>query len=467
MNIVGPSYTLANRNASVQRAVNLYLQRIEGADKAQFILQSVPGLILRATASGMYRGGIETNIRAFAVFGATLCEVSSAGLLTARGTLNTSSGVVSIAYGLTQVVIVDGSFGYVFTQATNTFVQITSAGFTSATTVQFVDNYFLFSKDRSGQQFQISAINDATNVNALDFASAEGSPDDLVSHLTVQAGTLLFGTLTTELWVNTGAAQFPFERSRGSGFKVGLVACNSLLRVDNGCIWLGRDESGSGIVYRLQGGQPVRISNASIEQAMQSSADITQARAWTYQDKGLTFYGLNAPGLTSTWVYEVSTGTWAERNDLDTSGQLIAGRITGMLFAFSKRFGGDANGKLYELDANTYTNAGDILVRERTSPHDAVPGRLRQTFSQFYIDATTGQALAGDDPQVELSWSNDSGSNYSDPVLRSLGKTGVVLARLLWTRLGMARDRVWRVRFTGNAPFSIIAGAGKSTQGTN
>ena len=467
MNIVGPSYTLANRKASVQRSVNMCLQRLEASEKAQAILQSVPGLIQRASVSGMYRGGIETNTRAFAVFGTILYEVSSAGALTARGTLGSSTGVVSMAYGISQVVIVDGSRGYVLTLATNVFVQITDPDFPGANTVQFVDNYFTFSKDRSGQQFQISAINDATNLNALDFASAESSPDDLVGHLVVQAGILLFGTLTTELWVNTGTADFPFERSRGSGFRVGLVACNSLIRIDNGCAWLGRDESGSGIVYRLVGGQPQRISTAAVEQALQASTNLSQARAWTYQDKGLTFYGLNAPGLTSTWVYEVSTSQWHERCDLDSVGQLAAGRVIGSLFAFRKLFCGDANGFLYQWDANTHTNNGSALVRERTTPHDALPGLTRKFFSQFYLDATTGQALPGQNPQVELSWSDDSGSNYGDPELRSLGRTGVVIERILWTRLGVARDRVWRVRFTGNAPFSIISGSAAATQGKN
>lgn len=467
MNFLGPSYTLANRSASIQRAVNLYLSKVEAADKAQYILQSVPGLITRATVTGEFRGAIETNDRAFVVYGATLYEVAADYTMTSRGTLLTSTGPVSMAYGLSQVAMVDGGCGYVFTLATNVFAQITASAFSGANTVDFSDNYFILSKDRSGQQFQITAINDASTIDALDFASSESAPDDLVGHIAVQAGILLFGTLTCELWVNTGASDFPFERSRGSGFQVGLMASASLKLVDNSPMWIGRDKSGAGLVYRLAGGQPSRISTQAIEQALQASTDLTQARAWVYQDKGLTFYAINAPGLTSTWVYEISTGAWHERCDLDSLGQLAAGRVTGALFAFSKHLCGDANGKLYEWDANTYTNAGDVLVRQRVSPHDAIPGRMRQFFASFWLDATAGGAGQGIDPQVELSYSDDAGKSWSNNLTRSLGRVGEIFARLLWTRLGSSRDRVWSVRCSANAPFSINAAGAQGQPGTN
>lgn len=453
---VGPSYSLNNRKADIQRAVNLYLSGMEAAAKSVATLQSVPGLIRRGTVTGEYRGSIETNDRAFVVFGSSLYELGADYTLTGRGTLNTTTGPVSMAYGLFQVVMVDGANLYVLKLSDNSFQRVTVASFTGATTVDFIDNYFVLTKDRSGQQFQITAINDATLIDGLDFASAESSPDALVSHLVVQAGLLLFGTLTCELWVNTGNADFPFERSRGSGFQVGLMAAASLRLVDNAPMWIGRDKGGAGIVYRLVGGQAQRVSTQAIEQALRLSTDLTQARTWTYQKDGVTFYAINAPGLTSTWVHEASTGTWHERCDLDDVGQYAAGRVTGSLFAFNKHFAADALGGLYEWDENTHTNDGAPLVRERTSPHQAVAGRLWQTFDSFYADVTTGQADQGLDPKVEFSYSNNSGKTWSNPALRSLGKAGEILARLFWTRLGMGRDRVWKLKCSANAPFSII-----------
>ena len=75
----------------------------------------------------------------------------------------------------------------------------------------------------------------------------------------------------------------------------------------------------------------------------------------------------------------------------------------------------------------------------------------------FVLDCTTGAAATGE-PQVELSFSNDGGASFGNPVLRSAGSLGNRYQRLVWRRLGRARDRVWRVRFSADAPFAIVSG---------
>ena len=122
---VGPSYALSTRKASAQRAVNLFLVGMETVSKAPFILQSVPGEVLFCALGAPIRGFIETGSRGFVVAGSTLYELSAAGVATSRGTLATSSGPVDMAWGVTQLVIVDGLHGYVLNLASNSFGQIT------------------------------------------------------------------------------------------------------------------------------------------------------------------------------------------------------------------------------------------------------------------------------------------------------------------------------------------------------
>lgn len=463
---VGPSYTLATRKADAQRTVNMHLVGMETPSKAPFILDSIEGLIALAALGAEIRGSCETGGRAFVVAGSTLYELDSNWVATNRGALRTNTGPVDMVYGLSQLVMVDGANGYVLTLATNVFVQISAAGFYGSTRVGFLDNYFIFTRPNS-QQYEISGINNATSVNALDFASAESQPDNIVGHLIVGDDIMLLGDLTTEFHFNSGNATFPFQRNRGIGFKIGCASAFSAQEIDNRAFWIGKDKNGSGIVYALNGRQAQRISTQAVEQALQASTNISQARAYCYQRNGLTFYCINAPGLTSTWCYELTTGSWAERADNDADGQFKAHRGTVHLYAFGKHVLGDANGNLYEMSKTTYTNAGDPLIRERISPNDAVPGRVRQFFSRFFLDCTTGEAAQGDNPQVELSWSGDSGATWSNPTLRSVGRIGERLARVLWTRLGMGRDRIWRVRFSANAPFAIMDAGADSEKGTS
>lgn len=452
---VGPSYVLATLKASVQRSVNLYLVGMETPSKAPFIMDSVPGLAVFCTLGAPVRGVFKTNDRAFAVAGQALYEINADGTFESRGQLATSTGPVEIEYGLFQLVIVDGTHGYVLTLADNTFQQITTDGFYGSSTVGFIANYFAFIRPDSGQ-FEVSAINDATSVDALNFASAESSPDNLVGLIVDHADLWLFGTLTTEIWAPSGQLDFPLAKRQGVDIEVGLSAVHSVRKIDSTILWIGQDRNGSGIVYRSNVYQQLRISTQAVEQALQASTDLSQARAYCYQEKGLSFYCINAPGLDTTWCYEISTGQWAERADLNPIGQYMAHRGTCHTFAFGMHLIGSDDGNLYRLDRKLYTNSGDPLVRERTSPHGAAPGLNNLFFNKLVLDCTTGEADQGIDTQVELSYSNNSGATWSNPLIRSIGKVGEYFARLVWNRLGFARDRVWRIRYSGNAPFSII-----------
>lgn len=452
---VGPSYALANRKASAQRSVNLYLVGMETAAKAPFIMQSVPGLTLLASLGAEVRGMIFAANRCFVVAGSTLYELSSAWGATAIGTLATSSGCVDMAWGTTQLVIVDGPNGYVLTLATNAFAQISDPAFYGSDRVGYLDGYFIFSKPGS-EEFYLSDLDNALVFDATDTAFALSSPDDIVSFVVAHSELFLFGDYTTEVWYDAAGADFLLAKNKGANIEVGCIAAHSVRKIDNGIMWIGRDRSGSGIVYRMTAYQPTRVSTVAVEEALQASTDLASAVAWVYQKNGLTFWCVNAPGLTSTWCYEVSTGTWHERCDEDELGQLAAGRVTHHCEAFGTHIVGDADGNVYELDESVYTLNGDTLYRMRISPNEVVPSMDRIFYSAFVADLTTGEAPQGVDPVAELSWSNDAGATYSVPVMRSLGAVGNREPMVKWTRLGCARDRVWKLVFSGNAPFSIV-----------
>jgi hypothetical protein len=462
---VGPSYTLSDPKQAIDRAINLHLASMETVGKAPFVMDSVPGLILRWSLGAEIRGAVKVGARAFVVAGSTLYEVFSDYTSANRGTLMTNTGAVDMAYGLFQLVVVDGPYGYVLTTDSNVFAQITSPAFYGSSRVAFLDNYFLFIRPDT-QQLYITAINDATTLDALDFISAESAPDNITALVVDHEEAWTLGELTVEIFGDTGGVDFPFARRGGATMEVGCIAAHSARKIDSTVFWIGQDVNGTGMVYRAQVYQPQRISTRAVEKALRSSTDLSAAVAFCYQQDGVTFYCINAPGLNSTWCYELATGSWHERCDLGADGQYIAHRGTCHLAAFNAHYLGAADGSVYELDRDTYTNAGDTLKRERISPHYAKPGRPFQFFPAFYLDCTTGEAPQGVTPEVELSWSDDSGATWSDSILRSIGAVGERLARVLWTRLGRSRDRVWRVTFSGNAPFSIIDAGPDNSQGT-
>lgn len=453
---VGPSYRLANRKAAIDRAVNLALVAMETPGKAPWMLEPIPGLILRWSLGAELRGGIEVGSRAFVVAGATLYEIFSDYTSTSRGTLSTSTGTVSMAYGLTQLVMVDGANGYTLTTSTNTFASITDADWRGSKQVWFLDNYFLF-VDPDTQVFYISGINDAGTLDGLDFASAESQPDNIIGHAVIRSEALFLGGRVTESFFNSGNSDFPFERNKGVSIEVGCLATHSIQALDGRVFFIGRDKNGGGMVYVIEGGQAKRISDRGVDEALQASTDLASATSYCYQRKGLTYYAINAPGVATTWVYEVSSGSWAERADLDALGQFEQHRATMHVYAFGKNLVGDADGKVYEFDDDTFTNAGDPLVVERISPHSATPGMRTTFFGKFVLDCLTGDTPQGEDPQWELSYSKDSGATWSNPILKSMGRVGERIARVVWSRTTRGRDVVWRLRSSGNARRSIIS----------
>lgn len=455
---VGPSYSLATRKASVQRSVNLYLLGMETPSKVPFILQAVPGLSLFAYLGAEIRGAYEAAGRCFVAAGAVLYEVYADGTFVSRGGLQSATGPVEMAWGTTQLVLVDGANGYVLSLDSNSFAQIASPAWLGSYRVAYLDGYFIF-VDPGTQRFYCSAIDDATNLDALDFASAESSPDNIVAHLVAHREIWFLGDVTTEVWFNVGGSDFPFSRNQGAILEVGCIATFSAQKIDSGLMWLGRDNNGSGIVYQSNGYQAVRVSTIAVEEALQASGDLSQASAYVYQQDGQTFYAINAPGVPSTWVYEASTGAWHERCDLDANGDFAALRVSNHVFALGLHLMGDASGKLYRLDKTLNTFDGDVRKCTRISPNDATPALDRVAYHEFALDCSTGLAAQGVNPVAELSWSDNGGMTFGNPVQRSIGAVGEYFARVVWQRLGMARDRVWRLDFTDDAPFSIINGA--------
>lgn len=461
---IGPSYTLQSVNVDCQRSVNLFPELNElgtGKEREIAALVSTPGLRLLLTLpEGPVRGlHHASNGELFAVGGTKFYRISSSWVATELGTLLSSSGPVSMADNGSQVVIVDGTNGYAWSIDVDAFATITDPDFFAADVVTFQDGYFICAKKNS-QQFFISGLN-AITFDALDIASAEGVPDDLVAAVSAAQNLYLFGEQSIEVFYNSGDADFPFARISGAVVDVGCAAAQSIGKILNTLYWLGGDDTGSGIVYRMQGYQPQRISTPAIESVIRgmTSEQIAASRAWTYQQGGHAFYCLNLEGTNSTWVYDGSTGFWHERAYRDLW-DLERHRADCHANAHGLNVVGDyENGKIYALDPDKYTDDGTAIVRMRTAPHLS-KNLVRLFHNHFQLDLETGVGLdgtgQGTDPQAMLQWSDDGGHTWSNERMASMGAIGQRKTRVIWRRLGSSRDRVYRVSISDPVKVVLI-----------
>lgn len=459
---VGGSYTARSKTLDSQRCVNLYVEQSEagpGPSKAAIALIGTPGLVLwSAIGTGPIRGMIRfTSSLALVVSGGTIYSVTTAGVATALGAIS-GTGPVSMASNGTLVMVVTGPQGFFVNPTAGTVAPITDGDFTGADAVYFLDGYFVFNKPGTGQ-FQITQLYGA-DIDGLDFATAEGSPDNLVSLIVDHRELWLLGENSTEVWFNSGNVDFPFERNQGAFIEVGCAAKFSPAKLDNTVVWLTADDRGQGMVVRASGYQPQRISTHALEFALSTYSRIDDAVAYTYQQDGHAFYVLSFPTANKTWVYDAATGLWHERawrNPADAS--LNRHRTwTQMAFANAVLVGDWESGNVYRFSLDAYTDNGDLIPRIRACSHIAADLK-RQYFTAFQVDMEAGVGIntgQGSDPQAMLRWSDDGGYSWSNELWAGIGKLGEKLRRVRWRRLGFARDRVFELTITDPVRVAIV-----------
>lgn len=405
-----------------------------------------------------------SQTRLFAVADNAVYSVARDGTRTVIGGLRTRRGYVDMKIGVRQLVITDGPNGYIYQLNTGEFSRITSPGWRGSNRVGYAGSYFLFADPGTGVLY-ISEIEDGSALDALNFVTASSSPDNIVAPLDDHGEAWLFGEVTVEPWSrNSGAGDFPFSQNTGAIMQTGLVGAFTAQPLDNTYYWLGRDTNGGGQVFRAQGFQPQRISTDAIDQVLQArikaGVDMSKAIAYTYQDDGHSFYCLNVPGLDTTLAFDVRTSKWCDRAEF-VNGQLAPHRATHHAYCYGKHILGAVDGKLYAFNSARNNNAGDILVRERISPHYAQVTGKNISYGPFELIGTVGRGH--DNPQVMIRTSDDGGDSWNEWRDAPLGEVGQRNIKTEWTQNGTATDRVWHVRVTDDVEFSIVKAIVKDT----
>lgn len=458
--LTSASYTAQSLKANCQRSVNLYPEANPADSTAPSTFYGTPGLRLHSTMPGtgpvrcLYRA---SNGSLYGVQGSGVYRYKT-GTWVSMATLDSQSGPVHAADNSLYVVFVDGTLtAPTIGLADDAVGSMSGEGWYGANFVEYVDSYLVFNKPGT-QTFYITGQLDLS-LDALDFASAESFPDNVVSMLVDHREIWLFGDDTIEVFSNTGAADFPFERINGALMPQGCAAPHSPARFDNSVVWLGKNESGDCIVWRANGYNPARISTHALENELRSYETIRDAQAFVYQQNGHTFYQLTFPSAGKTWVFDAATGLWHERACRKSDGSLTRHRANCHAFVGRDHLVGDfESGNVYALDPETYTDNGDVIFRTKSFQHIVTDGK-RQFFRSIDLDMEAGVGNSDDpDPQLWLRWSDDGGYTWSATVAMSMGKVGEYGRRISRNRLGMGRDRIFEVSTTAKAKV-VLQGA--------
>jgi hypothetical protein len=320
----------------------------------------------------------------------------------------------------------------------------------------------------------------------------------------------LLGETSSEVWVDVGAAQFPFQRIPGTSTQHGIGATFSVSRLGNSFAYLSKNNRGLSQIMQMNGYIPQRISNHAVENTLVGQYT-DDAIAWTYQLEGHEVYVISFPSINLTWAYDIASGMWHKwlycnnQNQYERHRGNCCAVFQGMVLV-----GDYSNGTIYKLDKQNYTDSGQKIRRLRRAPH-LTTDLQRQYFDELQIQFQPGVGTTGvfevlganylgnnfvifpdqtftigpydtytigvaekitpetttTYPQAMLRWSNDGGSTWSNEHWVTIGQQGRYKNRAIWRRLGMARDRVFEVVITDPVNAVIVSANLKASAGDN
>lgn len=430
-----------------------------------------------------------------------------------------ATGAVITAFGTgtggtgTYVVSAIGAVASTTLYALNwTVLPSTDGAFSGGTSVDIIDNYFVYNNPNS-QQFGASDLLSPIS-NGLSYGLKDGAPDDLVALIVDHREIYLLGNSSSEVWVDVGATPFPFQRIPGTNTQHGIAAKYSIARLGNSFAYVSRNARGQAQIMMMNGYKPDRISTHAVENSLLDQY-IDDAIAWTYQLEGHECYVVTFPTINLTWVYDVASQMWHKMMYWNNDGTYSRHRGNcACLFQGMVIVGDYENGKLYQLDQSNYTDDGQHVRRLRRAPH-LVADFQRQYFDELQIQFQPGVGNSGSyfisnpvdptgiylgetysigpnesftllpnstyilatqpvvldnsvaNPKAMLRWSNDGGSTWSKEYWVSIGAMGKYKNRAIWRRLGMARDRVFEVVVTDPVKAVIVSANLKAYAGEN
>jgi hypothetical protein len=423
--------------------------------------------------------------------------ITAGTIVSALGTGSGGAGTYTVS--ASQTIASETMYGLNFSVLPNN-----DGAFTGANSVDIVDNYFVYNNPDTqqwGSSDLLSTISPSTS-----YAFKDGAPDKLVALIVDHREVYLMGEASSEVWTDVGAVPFPFQRIPGTSTQQGIVAQFSLVRLGNSFAYVSRNSRGQGQIMQMEGYIPKRISTHAVEATL-ANKYISDAISWTYQLEGHEIYVTTFPTLNLTWAYDSTTEMWHKwlYTADDGSYQRHRGNCSAV-FQGLVMVGDYANGKIYSLDKQNYTDNGQNIRRLRRTPH-LVSDFQRQYFDELQIQFQPGVGLTGfstktndvyvgstyliypnftftleasttyilgdsplsttTNPQAMLRWSDDGGSTWSREYWVGIGQLGKYRNRAIWRRLGTARDRIFEVSITDPVNAVIISANLKASGGEN
>lgn len=360
------------------------------------------------------------------------------------------------------VAIVTDTDAYILNMSTNTIEAYPDplGNLGDVDSVEFHSGYFVFTK-LSGQ-FIASDVN-SSDIPDLSFASAQYAADPLLRAKSAGAVLLLFGSRSTEVWVDVGTMPFPFQRQ--TTLDVGLLG--------RWCVAGGSNEWGAGILFvgndytvrRMDGLAPQVVSTDDVSTDIfnyRNNAEAIRAQVYNFDQQAI--WSISTPSWT--WEFNVATSAWHRR---ESYGHPFWRASHATQFRMRWLAQDELEAKLFEILPGYYQEDTQRLrYRLESAPIKSFPASMRVPNIEIDCTVALGEMNVPSpyqtNPTAEIAWSHDGGANWSRPVTRSFGREGRYGTKVGVNNLGRSTHHGTRIRVDVTDPVPVVITGGVSTR---
>ncbi len=301
-NFIGGAYRTRSTVMDAETCINLFLETVRSTSnikRANFY--GTPGLAFLLTATGKTscRGVFSQDETTLAVVEDTVYLIDiDAPSATVLGTIQNDGNPVSMCSngrGGEQVLVVGGGDVYVYDIQAQTLSAAISVPLTNpAVQCAYIDGYFML-LEADTVRVWFSALEDGTLWDGLDFFARSQTSDNIIGICSLKDRLYVIGSLTGELYYDTGDSDNPFAPYPGSVFHEGLVGPWAIGVLDESVVWCSRGSDGRGRMVRTGDSYPQVISTPAIDYAIAQYDDLSTTELLIYTQEGHQFAAWTFP----------------------------------------------------------------------------------------------------------------------------------------------------------------------------
>ena len=413
------SYERAEGNLPELPVINMMAEEAPTEDRG-VMLQSRPGLDDRSADMGA--GPVKQLFRRDLVLSSALFGVSDNKLYSGTTNLGAidGTGAASIAGNEIGIMVTQGASLYFYNGTT--LAAVTFPDSANVAHVSQGGSRFWLCRADTGKLYFTDALE--SDVEALDFLTAESFPDRLFMTLWIDGMLIAFGKESIEFFQQTGSATLPLKALQNMVIEEGVKGVNCAAPVGE---TFAAISSKNRVIY---GFQAQVISNKGLHEKIEASSTHS---CFTFLLGGDEYFAVRLDSETQCWNRR--TGMWSEFQTLGLTNWAAQCYADGV-------FGSAEDGKTLQWGSD-YTDAlatSSVLERRFRGGFVLNGGGIDVNNVQLRgnVGNTSYLVTPYDDPTVEMRVSRDAARTWGNWKGRSWGKQGEYRQKVQWRGCGLA-----------------------------